>query len=49
MYPSSISCFIWKRYLHIDFVVVDECDSEWDIIFTALLLQLVCDVDGIYR
>ena len=31
------------------FLVVDECDTEWDIIFSALLLQLVYDVDVICR
>jgi hypothetical protein len=27
------------------FLVVEECDAEWDIIFSALLLQLVYGVD----
>ena len=31
------------------FLVVDECDAKWDIIFSALLLQLVCDVDLVCR
>ena len=28
---------------------VDECDAVWDIIFSALLLQLVYDVDVVCR
>ena len=31
------------------FLVVDECDAEWDIIFSALILQLVYDVDLVCR
>ena len=31
------------------FLVVDECDAEWNIIFYALLLQLVYNMDMICR
>ena len=30
------------------FLVVDECDAEWDIIVSALLPRLVYDVDVVY-
>ena len=31
------------------FLVVDERRTEWDIIFSAFLLQMVCDVDVVCR
>ena len=50
-YPLSLKRGQYCISLHWveGFLVVDECDAEWDIIFSALLLQLVCDVDLVCR
>ena len=47
-YPLLLKRGQYCLSLHIveSFLVVDECDSEWDIIFSALLLPLLYDGGG---
>ena len=47
-YPLLLKRGQYCLSLHIveSFLVIDECDSEWDIIFSALLLPLLYDGGG---
>ena len=60
-FPSGVRCthfltpvlearsVLFEFALNRKLFVVDECDSEWDIIISALLLPLIYDVDVVCR